>query len=60
MHHSLCDGISVVALNLSLDNVYDLDKLVRNQPVSLWKRTILRALIPLSALQVLFRTLTTS
>lgn len=58
-HHSLCDGISFVALNLCLDNVYSTEKLIRSNPVPLWRRYLLRALIPISGIQTLYRTLTT-
>ena len=47
-HHSLCDGISFVALNLSMDNFYDTGKLVKVNPVPLWRRYLLRALLPIS------------
>ena len=58
-HHSLCDGISFVALNLCLDNVYSTDKLIKIHPVPLWRRLLLRALLPISGIKTLIKTLTT-
>ena len=58
-HHSLCDGISFVALNLCLDNVYSTDKLIKTNPVPLWRRYLLRAMLPISGFQTLVRTLRT-
>jgi hypothetical protein len=42
-----------------MDNVYDTGKLVKVNPVPLWRRLLLRALLPISGVKLLIRTLTT-
>lgn len=44
---------------MSQDNVYDLSKLIKVSPIPLWKRYLLRAMIPISFAKILIRALTT-
>jgi hypothetical protein len=41
-HHSLCDGVSVMSMNLQLDESYDVSKLLNFPDVSLWLRIFMR------------------
>lgn len=49
----------MVALNLCLDNIYDTKKLVKFHPVSFWRKTLLRVLLPISGIQMFIRSITT-
>jgi hypothetical protein len=42
-----------------MDNLYDTGKLVKINPVPLWRRYLLRALLPISGVKLLIRTLST-
>jgi hypothetical protein len=53
-HHSLCDGLSCMALYLSLDNEYDTTKMIKFPKINIWYRIYLWILMPISALQVLY------
>lgn len=53
-HHSLCDGLSCMALYLSLDNEYDTSKMIKFPKTSIWSRLYLWMLVPFSALQILY------
>ena len=57
-HHSLCDGISSMALYLELDNHYDPTKLIKFPKVSLTSRAILKLMIPISMIQMAYKILT--
>ena len=45
-HHSLADGISSMALNLQLDETYDISKLIPFKPVSHLYRWMVRLMVP--------------
>lgn len=50
-HHSLCDGISCMALYLSIDNEYDTSKMIKFPKITLLNRLVLKLMIPLSLIK---------
>lgn len=46
-HHSFADGISSMAMNLQLDEEYDIEKLLPFKPVGFMQRLMVRAMVPL-------------
>jgi NRPS condensation-like uncharacterized protein len=57
-HHSLTDGVSVIALNLQMDSSYDITKIMNFPDIPLWRRMLLRAMIPISIIQIILRQVT--
>ena len=50
-HHSLCDGISCMALYLSIDNEYDTSKMIKFPKITFLNRLVLKLMIPLSLIK---------
>lgn len=45
-HHSLADGLSSMAMNLQIDEKYDIEKLLPFKPIGFWQRVAVRCMAP--------------
>jgi len=52
-HHSLCDGISCMALMLCLDNVYDTKKMIKFPKINIFYRVFLWMIMPFTAVKTI-------
>lgn len=57
-HHSLGDGMSWISFMMQTDREndkvnYDVKKIINFPDISLWKRTLLRLMIPISILSII-------
>ena len=58
-HHAFCDGVSVMCMTLSSSADYDKSYFVKADDVPIWKRLMVRILMPFQIPAILYQTLFT-
>ena len=48
------DGASMAAMVLQLDDTYDTSKLIKFNPIPLWRRNVLRAMVPFNLAKLFY------